>query len=199
MSTLLIASTNSGKLRELRALLQDSGLTLLDPATLELDLHVVESGVEYAANASLKASAYAQASGLYTLADDSGLEVAALDGAPGKHSARLAGPGRSDSDRRRLLLDLLRLHPRPWTARFYCAVALTGPDELMDLATGSCPGEIIPEERGAGGFGYDPIFLVQDTDQTMAELSMAEKNRISHRARAVHAILPILRGRMGLG
>ncbi|NIS79934.1 MAG: RdgB/HAM1 family non-canonical purine NTP pyrophosphatase [Anaerolineales bacterium] len=198
MSTLLIASGNPGKLLELRALLQTLSLTLIDPATLQLELDVVETGADYAANASLKASTYAQASGLYTLADDSGLEVDALEGAPGKHSARLAGPDRSDADRRRMLLDLLQPHPRPWTARFCCTVALAGPDGSIDLASGSCSGEIITEERGAGGFGYDPIFSVQDAGQTMAELSMPEKNRISHRARAVQAILPILKRRMGI-
>lgn len=198
MTTLLIASSNPGKLCELRALLEGLELTVLDPGQLGLDLEIAETGVDYAANASLKAVTYAQASGLRTLADDSGLEVDALAGAPGKHSARLAGPNRSDADRRTLLLAMLRPHPRPWSARFRCWVALASPEAAVDLAEGICPGEIIPQERGSGGFGYDPIFLVQDTGQTMAELSMQEKNRVSHRAKAVSNLLPTLRLRLGI-
>lgn len=198
MTTLLIASSNAGKLREMRALLAGLGLTLLDPEQLGINLDIAETGVDYAANASLKALTYAQTSGLFTLADDSGLEVDALAGAPGQHSARLAGPDRSDADRRSLLLKMLHPHPRPWPARFRCWVALANPEGKVDLAEGICPGEIIPQARGSGGFGYDPIFLVQDTDQTMAELSMQDKNRISHRAQAVKRLLPTLRLRLGL-
>src|SRR4030042_1243006 len=104
----------------------------------------------------------------------------------------------TDAARRRLLLMLLQPHPRPWTARFRCAVALASPDGALDLAEGICPGEILPQERGASGFGYDPIFLLQGSDRTMAELSLAEKNQRSHRARAVQALLPTLRARLGL-
>jgi XTP/dITP diphosphohydrolase len=93
---------------------------------------------------------------------------------------------------------MLRPHARPWSARFHCWVAIANPDGEVDLAQGICPGEIIPLERGSSGFGYDPIFLVQDTDQTMAELSMQDKNRISHRARAVKSLMPTLRLRLGL-
>ncbi len=198
MQKLLLASNNVGKLRELRALLQGLQLILLDPESLKLKLEVEESGDDYETNARLKAAAFAEASGLWCLADDSGLEVDALGGAPGLHSARLVGPGGSDEERRARLLALLSAHPRPWTARFRSVVALANPEGEIDLAEGECPGEIIPEERGDGGFGYDPIFLLSGVGRTMAELGMEEKNLLSHRANAMHALLPVLRSRMGL-
>lgn len=198
MSSLLIASNNPGKLLEFRALLKHLPLQIVEPASIGLDLRVEETGEDYAANAILKATAFARASGMYALADDSGLEVELLHGAPGRHSARIVGPGRSDAERRRYLLDLLKPRSRPWCARFFCALALAAPGGAIDITTGICPGEIIPNERGERGFGYDPIFLVQDTDQTMAELGMQQKNRISHRAKALLEMLPILRRRMGL-
>ncbi len=198
MSSLLIASNNPGKLRELHALLEHLSLSLVEPAALGLDLHVEETGEDYAANAILKASAFAHEADLYALADDSGLEVDALQGAPGKYSARFAGSCKSDADRRRFLLRLLETHPRPWRAHFCCTLALASPAGSIDIATGTCPGEIIPAERGEHGFGYDPIFLVQDTDQTMAELRVRQKNRVSHRANAMRAMLPILKRRMGI-
>jgi XTP/dITP diphosphohydrolase len=192
---LLLATTNAGKRRELQALLGGLPLDLLTPADRQLSLDVAEDGADYAANASLKARAFAQASGLWTLADDTGLEVDALEGAPGLHSARVAA---SDGDRRQRLLDALAAQPRPWSARFRCVAALAGPDGSLDLAEGSCPGEIVPRARGEHGFGYDPIFLVAGTDRTMAELPMQEKNRLSHRARAIGSLLPVLRVRLGL-
>lgn len=198
MAKLLIASGNPGKQRELRALLDIPGLVLLDPASLGIDLQVNEKGIDYTSNAELKASAYARASGLWALADDSGLEVDVLEGAPGPRSARLGAPDLSDADRRHLLLEMLQFHPRPWRARFHSAVALADPKGKIDLAEGICSGEIIAEERGSGGFGYDPIFLVDGTDRTMAELSMEEKNRLSHRARAIKALMPRLKVRLGL-
>ena len=188
MPKLLIATSNRGKLEEIQALLADLPVTLVTPADLELELHVEESGATYAENAALKAQAYAQASGLPTLADDSGLEVAALDGAPGLYSARfMPKKGATDADRRTYLLANLKGLPRPWDARFICVVALTYPGGDPVFYEGICPGEIIPEERGANGFGYDPIFLVSGTGRTMAELSMDVKNILSHRARAVMA------------
>ena len=198
MKKLMIASGNPGKQHELRALLNVPGLVLLDPTSLKLDLQISEKGEDYTSNAKLKASAYATASGMWALADDSGLEVDALEGAPGPRSARLGPPHLSDADRRQVLLKMLHPHPRPWRARFRAVVALANPEGEIDLAEGSCSGEIIAEERGTGGFGYDPIFLVLGTDRTMAELSMEEKNQLSHRARAIEALLPILKIRLGL-
>ena len=198
MTDLVIASGNPGKMLELQALLQHLPITLINLHDLSLFLQIEEQNDSYLANAKRKAQAYASESGLWALADDSGLEVDALNGAPGLQSARLAGPGCSDADRRELLLSLLLPHPSPWTARFRSVVVLASPSCEFDFAVGICEGEIIPNERGDGGFGYDPIFLLKDRDNTMAELSMEEKNRLSHRARAVHAILPVMTKRMGI-
>jgi len=154
---------------------------------------VDEYGLSYKENARLKANAYCQASGLPCLADDTGLEVSALNGAPGLHSARFSPkPNASDADRRQLLLTHLQGKPRPWLARFVCAVALAIPDGRTECAFGVCEGEIIPQEQGEGGFGYDRIFWFPDLGKTMADLTMAEKNRISHRAMAVRSIIPYL-------
>lgn len=186
MRRLLIATNNPGKVRELRALLDGLTLSLLTPNEAGLDLAVIEDGSTYVENASKKAKVFASASGLPALADDSGLEVAVLDGAPGLHSARyLGGHDATDSERRSFLLQNLKGKPLPWTAKFRCAVALATPDGRLQWAEGECGGEIVPEERGSEGFGYDPIFLVEGTGKTMAELGMDEKNRLSHRAKAV--------------
>lgn len=186
MTRLLIATNNKGKVREIRALLSPLPLELLTPDDLGLDLSVNEDGRTYAENASKKAVAFATASGMISLADDSGLEVEALRGEPGLYSARyVPRDGATDADRRAFLLQRLLGKPRPWTARFCAAVAIAVPGKGVQSAEGECRGEIIPEERGSGGFGYDPIFLVAPTGHTMAELEMDEKNRLSHRARAI--------------
>ncbi|MGD8758866.1 MAG: RdgB/HAM1 family non-canonical purine NTP pyrophosphatase [Anaerolineales bacterium] len=198
MTTLLLASNNPGKLVELRALLAPLHIRLLDPLALHLNLEIEEIADHYAGNARLKAVRFAEASGMWALADDSGLEVDALQGAPGPRSARLVGPIGTDHDRRMHLLSLLRTHPRPWNARFQSVTALANPQGNVDLAQGTCQGEIVPHERGTGGFGYDPIFLVAGTNQTMAELDLEEKNRLSHRARAIQKLLPVIRQRLGI-
>ncbi|MBI5932461.1 MAG: RdgB/HAM1 family non-canonical purine NTP pyrophosphatase [Chloroflexi bacterium] len=192
---LLLSTNNKGKLRELQAILADMPIELLAPADLGLTLDVDEDGSTYAENAAKKAIAFARASGLTCLADDSGLEVDALNGAPGLYSARYSPkPGATDSDRRAFLLQNLRAAnaSRPWTARFRATVAVAGPEGNVEWAEGICEGQIIPEERGTGGFGYDPIFLLDGMDQTMAELPEEIKNRLSHRARAVEAARGIL-------
>ena len=140
----------------MRVLLQPLGVEIIDVIELETEIRVDEIGKTYAENASLKAGVFAGHFQIWTIGDDTGLEVDALEGAPGLRSARLAGPSGSDTDRRKILLSLLRSHPRPWTARFRCVVALAGPEGGIDLAEGMCEGEIIPDERGDGGFGYDP-------------------------------------------
>ncbi len=193
MNQLLIATNNPGKLAEMHALLGGLAAELVTPADVGIDLHVTEDGKTYAENAEKKAAAFARASGLVSLADDSGLEVDALGSAPGLYSARsLARPGATDADRRRYLLENLRDKPRPWLARFRAAVAVAVPGGSVQVLEGQCPGEIIPEERGTNGFGYDPIFFIAEFGRTMAELGMEEKNRISHRARAVMKARPIL-------
>jgi XTP/dITP diphosphohydrolase len=193
MKKLLLATNNAGKIKELRALLQGMKAEILTPNELGLELDVMESGDTYLENAAKKAIVFAKASGMLSLADDSGLEVAALDGAPGIYSARYSPKkGASDKDRREYLLEQLQSKPRPWMARFHCTVVLASPSGETQSSDGDCRGEIIPRERGIGGFGYDPIFLVNGMGRTMAELSMAEKNRLSHRARAIQSIWPVL-------
>ena len=185
---LLIATNNKGKVKELQDLLKDTRIAFVTPMQIDLDLDVIEDGQTYAENANKKAVAFARASGLISLADDSGLEVNALNGAPGLYSARYGstdGVKLSDAERRAFLLRNLQDEPRPWTARFHATIAIAVPNGETHFAEGFCEGEIIPEERGTGGFGYDPIFLLSELGKTMAELTMEEKNRLSHRARAV--------------
>ena len=188
---LLIATHNPGKIREFRLLLAPLGAELCFPSDLGLHIKVVEDGSTYADNASRKALAFVPASGLITLADDSGLEVDALGGAPGIRSARYA-PGR-DTDRVAALLSQLR--DVPWeqrAARFRCVVVIAMPTGEIYNAEGVCEGQIAFEPTGQGGFGYDPIFYLPRHDCTMAQLAQKEKNRISHRARAIEAAMPTL-------
>jgi len=193
MQKLLIATGNRGKVKELQTLLAGLDVQLLIPADIGLDLEVVEDGQNYEQNAGKKALAYSNASGLISLADDSGLEVDALGGAPGLYSARYSPiPHATDADRRAYMLKNLNGKPRPWVAHFHATLAIGLPDGQLLFADGNCYGEIIPEERGQNGFGYDPIFLIPEMKSTMAELSMDEKNRLSHRALAVKNALPLL-------
>jgi XTP/dITP diphosphohydrolase len=188
MHKLLIATNNPGKLKEFQELLTGMDLELITPSQINLDLEVIEDGLTYAENAVKKAIAFTQASGLISLADDSGLEVDALDGAPGLYSARYGaadGNKLSDGDRRKYLISKLHTKTRPWTARFRATIAIAHSVSDVQTTEGICEGEIIPDERGTGGFGYDPIFHIPELGKTMAELTMDEKNRLSHRARAV--------------
>ncbi|MBI5353280.1 MAG: RdgB/HAM1 family non-canonical purine NTP pyrophosphatase [Chloroflexi bacterium] len=199
MKKLLIATNNKGKVKELQDLLKGLDLELLTPADINLDLDVEEDGTTYDENAAKKAIAFAQASGLISLADDSGLEVDAFDGAPGLYSARYhPKPGAKDADRRAYMLENLKDKPRPWTAHFHATIAISAPQNDIQIVDGNCYGEIIPEERGDNGFGYDPIFLFPELNKTMAELGMEEKNRLSHRAKAVMNAIPILKKIFGL-
>ncbi|MDP1715070.1 MAG: RdgB/HAM1 family non-canonical purine NTP pyrophosphatase [Anaerolineales bacterium] len=210
MNKLLIATNNHGKVIELQDLLKVTGIQLLTPVDIHLSLEVDEDGSTYAENASKKALTFAQASGLISLADDSGLEVDALDGAPGLYSARYA-PLRlppfsgkmkeqegGDADRRAFLLQNLKYKPRPWKAHFHATIAIATPSGEVEFAEGNCFGEIIPAERGSGGFGYDPIFFLPELNKTMAELDMEQKNRLSHRALAVMNARPVLNKMFGL-
>ncbi len=193
MIKLLIATRNPGKLREYRELLADLPVILTSLAQEGLTLEVEEEGASYAENARLKAIAYARASGLVTLADDSGLEVEALGGEPGLHSARYEGKA-SDEERYRLLLR--RLKDVPWErrrARFCCAIAIATPEGEVHTAEGMCEGFIAYEPKGKYGFGYDPVFYVPEYGKTMAELPPAVKNRISHRARAARKAKGIIK------
>ena len=194
MTKLLIATNNRGKVREYEDLLAGLPVEITFPAQEGLSLDVEESGQTFEENACLKAQAFARHSGLLTLADDSGLEVDALAGAPGVYSARYAGPGASDADRYRKLLAALDQVPEGQrSARFRCVIAVARPDGRVETVAGACEGQIGFEPRGDHGFGYDPVFLVTDQGgKTMAELPPDVKNWISHRARAVDAVRPIL-------
>jgi len=194
VKNLLIATTNKGKQTELLALFKDSRLLLRTPEDIRISLHVKETGSTYAENALLKSSAFCTSSGLPALADDTGLEVDALGGAPGLYSARFSPkPNASDRDRRALLLSKLNGHPQPWTARFVCAMALVLPDGRVFSSLGICAGEIIRKECGDSGFGYDRIFLCAGNGRTMAELDTEEKNSISHRGQAAAEMLEHIR------
>lgn len=193
MPRLLVATGNPGKLVEIKSLLDDIEVELVTPEMLDINLTVEENGDTYEENASLKALAFARASNLVTLADDSGLEVDVLGGQPGIRSARFSPlPHATDADRRAYLLSKLQTHAHPWKAHFHCTVAIATSQGRLYYAQGNCPGEIITTERGSNGFGYDPLFLLPEIGLTMAELSMEDKNRLSHRARAIKAAVPIL-------
>ena len=197
MTKLMLATTNPGKVREFKALLGQyeafQDVTLLTPKDWPMALPEVEEvGATFAENARLKAVALARATGLAALADDSGLCVDALHGAPGLHSARWAGAGATDTDRNALLLARLAGVPAAERrARYVCVVSLAGPDGIRAEAEGECEGVILDAPSGRNGFGYDPLFLVTDYGRTMAELTDAEKNKVSHRARALAALLTL--------
>ena len=191
---LLIATHNVGKLAELRELLRAAPYELASLSDVGIEHDVDETGDTLEENAELKATTYARLAGMLTLADDSGLEVDALDGAPGVHSARYAGPDATDSDRIAKLLANLAAHPQPWNARFRCVIAIAAPDGNTNLHDGACEGVITPHPRGKNGFGYDPIFLLTERNRTMAELTDAEKNALSHRAIAARKAAQALTG-----
>jgi XTP/dITP diphosphohydrolase len=195
LDKLLVATTNPGKKREYIELLGDLEIALTWPDAEGIQLDVQESGATYAENARLKAEAYAQASGLWTLADDSGLDVDALGGAPGVRSARYGGPGLDDARRYRLLLERLKDVPEgKRAARFRCVIVLASPTGQVYRSEGVCEGVIARGPRGNNGFGYDPVFYMPELGRTMAELPEEEKNRLSHRARAAAMMKEILRG-----
>ena len=199
--TLLVATGNPGKLREYRGLLRDSPFTLLSLKDVGITEEVEETGETFAENAWLKASGYAEMSGLLTLADDSGLEVDALGGDPGVRSARYGGDAcRTDGDRVAVLLR--NLDGVPWgkrTARFRCVINIARPSSaecagarLLVSVVGSVSGMIKYEPAGSDGFGYDPVVYLPSFDRTVAQLTLEEKNRISHRGSAAARALTAL-------
>ncbi len=193
MPQLLLATNNAGKVAEYRQLLDGCGWEIVTPAEIGLHIEVDETGQTYAENATLKAVAYARASGLTSLADDSGLEVDAMDGRPGVLSARYAGEDRTDAERAEALLTELRdVADERRTARFRCVIAIANGDENVELAEGTVEGRIAREPRGKSGFGYDPIFLLPERGLTMAELPAGEKHRVSHRGEATRKARAIL-------
>ena len=193
MPRLLLATNNAGKVAEYRQLLDGCGWELVTPADIGLHLQVEESGQTYGENATMKAVHFAQASGLLTLADDSGLEVDALNGRPGVMSARYAGPDRTDGERvDALLAELSDVPDEQRSARFRCVIAIADPAGRVELVEGAVEGRIAHAPRGDNGFGYDPVFLLPERGLTAAELPSDEKNAISHRgvaARKARAVL----------
>ena len=195
---LLVATRNKGKLRELASLLSGLPMRVVSLDDVGIDDEVEETGATFEENAVLKATAYARASGLTTLADDSGLEVDALGGEPGVRSARYAGPDADDAARVGLLLRRLREAPGGGRqARFRCVIAVAEPDGGARTFAGECEGVIADAPRGRNGFGYDPVFLLPGTGRTMAELSSEEKDAVSHRGMAARRAAAALISRAG--
>lgn len=189
---LVLASQNAGKLRELRALF-GAEYDVSFMGELGVDMEIEETGTTFEENARIKAETLCARTGCAALADDSGLEVDCLGGAPGVYSARYAGKHGDDAANNALLVANVRDFPAPRTARFVSAVALARPGRETLIARGSCEGEVLLEERGEGGFGYDPLFYSHDLHKTFAEASADEKNAVSHRARALKNLVEMAR------
>ncbi|MDQ3171056.1 MAG: RdgB/HAM1 family non-canonical purine NTP pyrophosphatase [Acidobacteriota bacterium] len=186
MSTsIVVATTNPGKLREIQALLDGAPVRLLTLADFPALLEPEETGATFAENAELKARAYATMTGLPTVAEDSGLEIDALGGEPGIHSARY--PGATYPDKFANLYARLASTPQPWTARFVCELAYVADDEMRFTARGTVEGEIAREPRGVEGFGYDPIFFYPPYGQTLGEVAGVRKLAVVHRGQAFRA------------
>ncbi len=197
VTRLLIATKNPAKVREYSRLLQGIPYEIVTLAEEGIYQVVDETGETLEENATLKAKSYACQSNLLTLADDSGLEVDALGGEPGVLSARFAGEGASDNERIDYLL--AKLTSIPWeerTARFRCIIAIASPQGEVELCQGECRGIIAYEPKGENGFGYDPIFYLHRLEKTMAELTMDEKNEVSHRGQAVRKACRVLEQRI---
>lgn len=191
---LLLATSNKGKVREYRSLLQSLPFDLVTLAEVGITADLEEVGETLEENARLKATALAAQSQMSALADDSGLEVDALGGEPGRLSARYAGEGASDRDRVNYLLS--KLEGVPWeerSARFRCVIAVAVPDGQVEFCSGECRGVIALEPKGEQGFGYDPIFYLPELDKTMAELPLEVKNEVSHRGKAARKVSQALK------
>lgn len=183
--SLLLATYNKGKIREFRSILSGIPYEILTLTDCGITKEVEESGETYEQNALLKATSMASLSCLLTMADDSGLEVDALGGEPGVRSARYAGENKTDADKIAFLLAKLKDAPdKGRNAQFRCVIAIAVPNGKAILFSGTCQGVITAEPRGTQGHGYDPIFYIPELGKAMAELTMAEKNRVSHRAKA---------------
>lgn len=192
---LLIATRNEGKMRELRQLLGGAPYEIVSLDDLGIADEIAETGATFEENAALKAEGYSRLSGLLTLADDSGLEVDALGGAPGVRSARYAGADASDADRVSLLLtNLANTRADDRSAQFRCVIAIAAPGARTRFYAGVCEGRIAAAPRGDNGFGYDPIFDFPELGMTMAELPAERKNAVSHRARAAQKAAAALAG-----
>ncbi len=195
ITELVLASGNKGKLAEFQRLLDGLDVQIHSMKEYPEIGEIVEDGSTFAENALIKARAVCKATGKPAMADDSGLAVDALNGAPGIYSARFAGEQRSDADNNAKVLQLLEgVEDSNRTARFFCVIAIVLPDGREYTVEGTCEGTILHALRGEGGFGYDPLFYVESLDKTFAELTMEEKNRISHRGHANRKAVEIIRG-----
>ena len=191
----VLASKNKHKLAEISRITEKFDMELILQSELGIDLDVEENGTTFEENSLIKAEAVMKATGLPALADDSGIAVDALNGAPGIYSARFAGEQRSDADNNAKVLQLLEgVEDSNRTARFFCVIAIVLPDGREYTVEGTCEGTILHALRGEGGFGYDSLFYVESLDKTFAELTMEEKNRISHRGHANRKAVEIIRG-----
>ena len=185
------ATGNAGKLRELRRILEAQGHEVVSQKELGITIEPDETGTTFAENALIKAETICKVSGLPTIADDSGLEVQALDGAPGVRSARYAGEKASDEDNNNLLLHNMKFQVKR-TCRFRCALCVAQPDgKVLNEVDGICDGMLLHEPLGENGFGYDPLFWSTELHKGMAEASMQEKNKISHRGKAIRKLVAI--------
>ena len=194
LTELVLASGNQGKIAEFQRLLEGLDIQVHSMKEYPEIGEIIEDGASFAENALIKARAVCKATGKAALADDSGLMVDALDGAPGIYSARFAGEQHDDAANNAKLLQLLEpVADADRTGRFFCAIAIVLPDGREYTVEGTCPGMILRELKGQGGFGYDPLFYVPDMGKTFAQLSMEEKNRISHRGHANRKAVEILR------
>ena len=194
LNKLLVATGNKGKLKEIREIL--TGVEVLGLSDVGIDVDVEETGSTFAENAFIKADAISKMVDMAVLADDSGLEVEPLDGRPGVYSARYAGENTTDEKNvEKLLSELAHLPEEERKAQFVCAMCLIFPDgKKIETFGTSCPGYIIDESRGENGFGYDPVFFAPDFGKTFSEMSMEEKNRVSHRKAALFALSEKLKG-----
>lgn len=186
----VLASKNAHKLKEISEMVSQYGIELILQSELGIDVDVEETGSTFEENSMLKAAAVMKESGMAAIADDSGLMVDALDGAPGVYSARFGGKEcKSDKERYEYLLRKLEGVPEEKrAARFVSVITLLNPDGSSVVARGECPGRILFSPRGQNGFGYDPVFYVEEDGMTMSEMSPERKNQISHRARALQAL-----------
>lgn len=186
MEKLVIATHNQGKLKEIKALLKDLNFQVVSLTDFPDILEIAENGNTFRENALIKAKEACEKTGFWTMADDSGLEVDALNGAPGVYSARFAGEPKSDKRNNNKLIEALKEVPREQrSARFKCVIAICSPSGGEYFAEGLCEGTILNEPRGSGGFGYDPLFYLPQYQKTFSELELEEKNIVSHRGKAL--------------
>lgn len=196
--TFIVATKNKGKIVEIKELLAGLPLRVISMEEAGIDLEIEENGNTFEENALIKAREVMRVTGSYVMADDSGLEVEFLDGAPGIYSARFGGEGIGDAGRNAKLLELMQDVPEEKRrCRFVCAVAVIQPNGSFFTVRGTCEGRLGTEPRGAHGFGYDPLFYMPEYGKTIAEMDMQEKNAVSHRGKALRKMVAELQGFLG--